>query len=164
MSSLSGFDATKVEPNEGFDLLPAGDYDAVIVKSETVATKDGTGKMLKLEFQICSGKYQNRKIWTNLGLWLSEATEGGKKAVQIAKGNLSAICRAVNVMTPGDSSELHNKPMRITVKTRQAKGQYSAQNEIAAFKSRHVGPPATGAAPAGETYTAPPALANAPWG
>lgn len=168
MASLSGFDARTVEPNEGFDILPAGDYDAVIVKSELVETKDKTGKMLKMEFQILSGKFQNRKLFCNLGIGLSEATDGGRQAVKIAKGNLSAICRAVGVLTPSDSSELHNKPLRITVKIRPPKGQYAASNEISSFKSRTAGPVSPEPQPAfSQSVPAPvadPALAAAPWG
>jgi hypothetical protein len=146
---IGGFDANKVEPS---GIIQAGEYDAVITSSEWKATKDGGGKYLYLELQILSGPAQNRKLFDRLNLVNANAT-----AVQIAKGTLSAICRAVGVMTPNDSSELHNRPLRVTVTVREAQGEYGPQNEIKAYKPRHAGPAptATAAAPAAPTTVGP---------
>ena len=129
--NLSGFDAKNVEPNS-FDVLPAGEYDAVIVSSTVEATSKGDGKFLKLELQVLNGEFQNRKTWDRLNLWNSSA-----KAVEIAKGTLSAICRAVGVLTPQDSSDLHGKPLRIKVTVRKS-DEYGEQNEVKAYKPRLV--------------------------
>lgn len=131
MASLAGFDANHVEPNVGFDTIPAGDYDAVIVSSAMEATKDKKGQFLKLELQILSGQFQNRKLFDRLNIVNANAT-----AVKIAKGTLSAICRAVNVLTPQDSSELHNKPLTISVRVKRGEGKYEDSNEIKAYKPR----------------------------
>lgn len=151
MADLGGFDASQVEPNQGFDLLPAGEYDAVIVASELKATTAGTGKYLKLELQILSGKFQNRKLWDQLNLW-----NPSEQAVQIAKGTLSSICRAVGVLTPKDSAELHNKPLRVSLKIKKDQ-QYGDKNVIASYKSR-TATPATQQQPAtaGETANSNP--------
>ncbi len=124
--NLSGFDAGQVEPNQGFDVLPAGEYEACIVASTMKPTKDGNGKYLELELQILNGPFQNRKVFDRLNLVNSSA-----KAVEIAKGTLSAICRAVGVLTPQDSSELHNKPLRIKVTVRKS-DEYGDGNEVKA--------------------------------
>ena len=129
---IGGFDANKVEPN---GVLSAGEYDAVITASDWKATKNGEGKYLQLELQVLNGPAQNRKLTDRLNLINANAT-----AVQIAKGTLSAICRAVGVMSPGVSAELHNRPLRITVGVRDAGGEYGMQNEIKGYKSRHAGP------------------------
>lgn len=129
--NLQGFDATNVEPNTGFDAIPAGEYDVCIIESGFEDTKSGTGKMLKLTLQVLSGPYQNRKLWDRLNL-----VNPNEQAVQIAKGTLSAICRAVGVMTPNDSSELHNKPMRIKVKVESYNG--NDQNRITSYMARHA--------------------------
>lgn len=128
----SGFDANTVEPNQGFDVLPAGEYDAVIVASEIKTTTAGDGKYLKLELQVLNGQFQNRKIWDQLNIWNPNA-----QAVQIAKGTLSAICRAVNVLTPKDSSELHNKPLRIKLAVKKD-DTYGDKNVIKAYKPRQA--------------------------
>ena len=153
MADLSGFDANQVPPSEFvFAPIPAGDYEAVIVGSEMKDTKEGGGKYLKLELQVLSGPYQNRKLFTNLNL-----VNKNEQAVQIAKGTLSAICRAVGVLTPKESSELHNKPMIVTVKIRKGDGEYDDQNECKGFKPRQAG-----FAPA-PTQSAPTAQHSAPW-
>lgn len=148
MADLSGFDASQVDPNK-FAPIPAGDYEAVIVASEMKPTKDGSGKYLKLELQVLSGTYQNRKLFTNLNL-----VNKNEQAVQIAKGTLSSLCRAVGVLTPKDSSELHNKPFIATVKVRKS-DEYDDQNEVKGFKPRHAG----ASAPTASASTSP----AAPW-
>jgi hypothetical protein len=132
MASLSGFDASTVEPN-GFDPIPAGEYEVAIVASEMKPTKDGSGKYLNLELQVLSGQFQNRKLFDRLNLENKNA-----QAVQIAKGTLSGICRAVGVLTPKDSSELHLKPMVASVKVRKS-DEHGDQNEIKGYKPRHAG-------------------------
>jgi hypothetical protein len=132
------FDANTVEPDVGFIPVPAGEYDAVIESSEMKQTKAKTGHYLNVEFKILNGKQQNRKIFEKLNL-----DNPNEKAVQIAKGTLSAICRAVGIMTPKDSSELHGKPMRITVKVKDG-GEFGMQNNIVKYAPRTVPPVAPG--------------------
>lgn len=155
-----GFDANKVDPNQGFDLMPAGEYDAVIVNSEVKPTANGEGKYLKLELQILSGQFQNRKLWDNLNLW-----NKSEEAVKIAKGSLSSICRAVGVMTPKDSTELHNKPLRVSVKIKK-EAQYGDKNVIGSYKSRATAPAGVvPGVPAMAGATGQPSTTNAnPWG
>lgn len=131
--NLSGFDANNVQPSD-FDVLPAGEYEVVIVKSEKKATKSGNGAMLSLELQVLNGPYQNRKLFDNLNLWNQSET-----AAKIAKASLSAICRAVGVMTPNDSTDLHNKPLRVKVKVEKS-DEYDDRNKIVAYKPRNAGP------------------------
>ena len=157
MASLGegGFDSRTVEPNVGFDVMPAGDYDAVIVASEVKPTSKGDGKMLKLELQILNGTFQNRKVWDNLNIWNPNAL-----AVQIAKGTLSAICRAVNVLTPNDSTELHNKPLKIKLKV-EKDPEHGDRNVVKGYKPREAGPVNLPAPPVATAGTAHPAAQ--PW-
>jgi len=129
MADLTGFDARKVEPNS-FEALPAGDYPVVIVASEMKDTKDKQGKFLELKLQVLSGQFQNRTLYDRLNL-----VNKNDQAVQIAKGTLSAICRAVNVLTPKDSAELHSKPMVAAVKAKKA-DDGNIRNEVAGYKPR----------------------------
>lgn len=159
MASLGegGFDSRNVEPNAGFDVLPAGEYDAVIVASEVKPTSAGTGKFLKLELQILSGQFQNRKVWDQLNIWNPSA-----EAVQIAKGTLSAICRAVNVLTPQNSEELHNKPLRIKLAI-QKSTEYGDKNVVKSYKPRSAGPVVPAATPPAQPAMAGTAPAGQPW-
>ncbi len=113
MATLN-FNANEVEPSVGFEAIPAGKYQAVIVDSDMKPNKAGTGEYLQLEFEIIEGEYKNRKVWTRLNL-----NNPNADAVRMARADLSAICHAVNVIQPGDSVELHNLPLTITVKCRK---------------------------------------------
>lgn len=127
-----GFDANTVEP-VNFDALPAGKYLASIVESELVATKKGDGHYLKLAFAVLEGQYKNRRVYTNLNLRNPNA-----QAVEIARGQLSALCRAINVMTPKDSQELHGIPLVIDVRCSKREDTGDMQNEIKGFAKRDV--------------------------
>lgn len=148
MSNLGdlNFDANEVEPNAGFEVVPAGEYDAVIVASKVEPTKKGDGKMAVLELQILSGEYQNRKLFDRLNLW-----NPNEKAVQIARGTLSAICRAINVLQPKDTTQLHNKPLRVKVAVSDDP-QYGKRNEVKGYKTRGA---AVATAPATEATKTP---------
>ncbi len=136
MGNLGDFDATTVEPDEGFTPIPAGQYTAVITGSEMKKTNAGNGEYLSLTFQIIEGQYENRLIWTNLNIKNPNET-----AVKIAKGELSAICRAVDVLKPQDSSELHDIPLLINIKVARRKDTGDLRSEIKGYK------PINGSAP-----------------
>ncbi|RIK74360.1 MAG: hypothetical protein DCC68_23255 [Planctomycetota bacterium] len=142
MASLN-FNANDVEPASDFEPIPAGKYLAMITDSEMKPTKNGTGHYLQLTFQILDGPYKNRFVWARLNLDNANAT-----AVKIAHGELSALCRAVGVMAPKDSVELHNLPLVITVKCKTRKDSGEVQNEIKGFAKKEAanGVPAQAAA------------------
>lgn len=120
MANLNGFDATAVDPNFAFDPVPAGKYTAVITASEMKPTKKGTGQYLELTFQVIEGEHKGRNLWARLNL-----DNPGATAVKIARAELSAICRAVGVLAPKDSTELHNLPLviKVGVKNRDDNGE-----------------------------------------
>jgi hypothetical protein len=128
MANLTGFNAHQVDPATEFEPLPAGKYLAVITESEMKPTKSGDGTYLQMTFQIIDGAYKNRLVWARLNLHNANAT-----AVQIARAELSAICRAVGVMTPNDSVELHNRPLLITVKCKKRPDTDEISNEIKGY-------------------------------
>ena len=73
-------------------------------------------------------------------------------AVQIARGELSAICRAVGVLSPNDSVELHNLPLVIHVKCKKRTDTGEITNEIKGYTKKETPPPAAPATPvAGST-------------
>lgn len=157
MADLSGFDARTVDPNEGFPVLPAGEYDVAIVNTELKRTTKNDGSYLKLDMQVLNGPYQNQHLFDNLNIDNPNA-----KAVQIAKGSLSAICRAVGVLTPKDSAELHNKPLRVKVVIEKS-DEYGDQNRVKGYKSRSGTAPTPAASPAGTPAPAGAAGSGKPW-
>ncbi|TVQ64183.1 MAG: DUF669 domain-containing protein [Phycisphaerales bacterium] len=149
MASLQGFDAGQVEPNTGFDPVPAGKYACVIAASEIKPTKSGDGEYLQLELEIIEGEHRGRKLWDRLLLRHPSA-----QTVQIAKGTLSAICRAVGVMTPRDSVELHGIPLSVGVKLERRSDNDELANRVSSYSKRQASTP--DAAPAGTRGKTPP--------
>jgi hypothetical protein len=131
MADLHGFDAQTVEPSTDFDPLPAGKYLAVITESEMKPNKAGTGHFLLLTFQVVEGPFKNRLVWTRLNLDNPNAM-----AVQIARAELSAICRAVGVMAPKDSVDLHNLPLVISVKCKKRDDTGDVTNEVKGYAKK----------------------------
>lgn len=147
MVSLGNFNASEVEPAADFDPVPAGKYLAVITDSEMKPTKSGSGSFLELTFQIIEGQYKNRLLWSRLNLDNPNAT-----AVQIARSDLSSICRAVGLMTPRDSAELHNLPLVISVKCKKRDDTGEVTNEIKGYAKREI---ASGQVPQATSSVAP---------
>ena len=141
MADLNGFDANQVEPTGGFEPIPAGKYVAVITDSEMKPTKAGTGSLLQLTFQVIEGDYANRLLWARLNLDNPNAT-----AVQIARADLSAIWRAVGVMAPKDSVELHNLPLVVHVRCKKRTDTGELVNEIKGYAKKDTPAPAASAA------------------
>ena len=131
MANLNGFDANQVEPTASFDPLPAGKYVAAITNSQKKPTKNGDGSYLELVFTVLDGEYKDRKVWDRLC-----TDHPNAMTVKIARGNLSAICRAVGVMQPRDSVELHNIPLLITVKCKKRTDTGELTNEIKGYEAK----------------------------
>jgi len=158
MSNLSAynFNAESIEPNTSYEPIPAGWYQAIISSSEMKATRDGYGEYLSLTLQIIDGQYENRLVFARLNL-----KNANDKAVDIARKDLAAICRAVGVMSPQASEELHDIPLMIKVKVRPASGEYEASNDIGGYKAvegANLTP-----APKPQTPVTPSAPAKKPW-
>lgn len=147
MADLRGFDANKVEPTTAFDPIPAGKYLATMTASEMKPNKAGTGQFLELVFTIIEGEFKNRSLWARLNL-----DNPNELAVKIAQAELSAICRAVGVMAPGDSTELHNLPLVIRVRCKKRKDTDEIVNEISGFDKRDA---VTGRPQQAQTNTPP---------
>ncbi len=160
MAAIDNFDPNDVPPSTGFNALPPGKYQAVIVESEQKETKKGDGHYLNITFEIIEGEFEKRKVWARLNL-----DNPSDVAVGIARAELSAICRAVGHQGKLlDSTQLHDLPLviRLIKKKDQASGE--ERNEIKGYEPTG-GTPATKSTPASPA-TAPKAAATstAPWG
>ena len=133
MVNLNGFDANQVEPSTTFDPIPAGKYLAAITDSKMKPTKAATGQYLELTFQILEGEFKGRQLWSRLNLDNPNA-----QTVKIARGELSAICRAVGVMAPNDSTDLHNLPLVITLRCKKRQDTGEITNEVRGFAKREA--------------------------
>ncbi|MCY2928197.1 MAG: DUF669 domain-containing protein [Planctomycetota bacterium] len=150
MADLNGFNANEVEPTASFEAIPAGKYLAAITESEMKPTKNGSGSYLQLTLTILEGEYKGRVVWARLNL-----ANPNQTAVKIAQSDLSAVCRAVGVMTPKDSCELHNIPLLITVKVKKREDNGELTNEVKGFEPK--------AAATGKPQQAPANSTTPPW-
>lgn len=157
MANLNGFNANNVEPTTVLDPLPAGKYLAAITASEMKATKKGDGNFLELEFTILEGEFKGRKVWDRL--CINHPKDITQK---IARGNLSAICRAVGVMQPRDSVELHNLPLVIAVKCKRRDDTGDFTNEVKGFLEKSAKGEAKSTA-ASQPQQAPASDITPPW-
>ncbi len=105
---LSGFNANDFE--DTFSPLPEGDYEVEIIDSVFVENSKQTGQFLKLTLKVLSGDGKGRQLFDNFNL-----VHVNPKAVEIAQSQFAALCRAVGVLSPADSSDLHNIPIIASV-------------------------------------------------
>ncbi len=149
MANLNGFNANEIDPRVAFEPLPAGDYLGIVVATEMKPTKNGSGEYLQLEFEIIDGPYKGRKVWDRLML-----KHTNSQTVTIARSTLSALCRAVGVMQPKDSVELHNLPVTVKVACKKRDDTGELTNVVKGYKKRGDGAsvlPQAAAAAAGGT-------------
>jgi len=121
------FNVGDYKPSE-YELIEAGEYDALIIASEKKPTKSG-GSRLELKLQIISGKAMNRTLYDNLNLW-----NRSEQATAIARSQLAAISQAVGVPNPRASMELHNRRLRIVVGVEKREDNGELKNEIKGYK------------------------------
>jgi hypothetical protein len=156
MASLD-FNAEEVDPMQDLSPVPVGEYVAQIVESEMKDTASGTGRYLKLSWQILDdGPHQSRRVWVNLNL-----ENPNQQAVEIARRELSSICRAVGVLRPADSSELHEIACRIKVGIDNKDKDRNPQNKINAYLPLADDPQQAASAPARAPSPRPAAAAPA---
>ncbi len=127
------FNANDVEPTTAFEPLPAGKYLAEITASEMKPTKSGNGHYLQLEYTVLDGPLRGRKVWDRLCI-----NHPNELTQKIARGNLSAICRAVGVMQPRDSVELHHLPLVVTVKCKKRTDTDEVTNDVRGYAKREL--------------------------
>jgi hypothetical protein len=136
MVNLNDFNPNDYEPTTAFEPLPAGKYVAAITASAMKTTANGDCSYLELEFSVVEGDCKGRKAWARLCL-----NHRNDLAQKIARGNLSAICRAVGVMHPQDSVDLHNIPLVITVKLKKREDTGEMTNEIKGYSAKTAASP-----------------------
>jgi hypothetical protein len=163
MADLRSFNAGQGTSNRHYDLVPDGNYVAVITKSSDRRTKAGTGIYLLLTFLIIEGPFANRLVWA----WLNLQNRS-KAADFYAQQEFDAICRALGMQRPNDSTELHGWPLVIQVGHKRRTDNGELTNVICGYSSQPP-QPAAPVAPANAitsfrvpTNSAPTAPSNTP--
>lgn len=132
--ALDWFDPTKEEEfrGGGFDPIPNGEYLAIIHDSEQKEVKSNRNNLyLELKFQVVEGEYKGRFVWNRLNL-----KNQSPDAQRIARAELAAIMKVLNLPNATDSSELHDLPLVIDVRVANRGDGQGKTNEIRNYKSR----------------------------
>lgn len=112
------FDGSDVDESvlNSFGELPNGNYTAIITEIALKQKKDDPFvEYYSCEFEIVSGQFTGRKIWT-----IFTSQHHNEKAVQIGRAKLKGLCRVVagkDVIQ--NENELTNKPLLITIKNKK---------------------------------------------
>lgn len=125
------------DPTEHFSKslgpIPEGKYVARVVHSSVNSNSQGTGKNLKLVFEIdgeAHPEYRNRKVFEYYVREHSQYPD----AVRIANGKLASLCRAMRITKPIKKSEdLHDVPVVIQVIVQESSGDYPPDNKIQSY-------------------------------
>jgi hypothetical protein len=152
------FDDGAIPASQGFDStpIPNGEYMLKITKQELAATKDGTGIMLKMEYAVAEGEFENRRIWTNLNIRNKNA-----QAQAIAIGEFKALCLACGIeyeTAKRDTDILNDIPFRANVGLEKPREGYDQRNRVTKYLPRDDAP----AAPAAAAPKAPLPMMKAP--
>lgn len=147
MADLSGFNAEEIEVSTSYDAIPPGWYPAVITESEMRETRAGTGQYLALTLELVDCAYAGRRVWTNLNLRNPNA-----KAVEIAQRDLASICRAIGIMQPRDSEDLHFRKFEVKLAIQKDNAD---RNECKGYRAVEVAAPAASKPAAPKTSTPP---------
>lgn len=116
---------------EDFSPVPAGEYIVRVVKADLAQTKDGTGQMVKVEFDILAPAYQGRKLFARFNL-----RNRSPKAEQIGKSQFKALYLAGNVPEPViDTDQLLGITVKATVTVREAHDGYGPSNDVRGYKA-----------------------------
>ena len=148
--AILNFKASAIQVSErqttSYGPLPAGEYEMMIVKSDTKPTKAGNGHYLELEMHVISGESSGRRHWERLNLDNPSA-----QTVKIAQEQLARLCAALGVDEVNDSEELHDRAFIAEIgidkkdDTRNVIWSYKPADAVPTFKAA---PKAASAAPA----------------
>jgi hypothetical protein len=149
------YSAAELQPSQSYDLLPAGWYTAIITDAELKDTKAGTGKYIKVRYDITGPSSQGRCVFGNFNI-----QNPNPKAEEIGRQQLGDMMRALGLAAVNDTEQLLNGHLTIKIDVRPGSGDYGPQNEVKGWRSNtgSMPPLPASAAPAGVTGAKPP-----PW-
>lgn len=112
MPSLGNFDPN--QHHDSYEPLPAGDY-LVMVSESTIDVKDDGSQFVKVTMEVLQPEnYYGRKCFANFTL-----EHSNPKAVEVGRRILANLCRAVGVMSPRETEELHGIPFFVRLAVEQ---------------------------------------------
>ena len=129
-----GQDLSQYDAQDDFAPIPPGEYQVQCVEV-TLAHSNAGNRMVKAQFQVLGGEYDNRRIFENFNI-----EHGNGKVVEIAMRSIKSWVVACGLtgnerLTMGLLKSLEGIEFLAAVKIEQDKtGQYGPQNRIRAYK------------------------------
>lgn len=140
--------------------LPAGDYMVYVAASEMRINQDNGNQSLSLTLDVMQPEtMQGRKVFSNYTM-----SSHNEEAVRIGMQQLAQVCRAVGVMSPSDSTELHDIPFFVRLIAKQLDSGKVVNNVQTCWSTASAAPPLAKPKgqppkPAGQQYAQAPAQA-----
>lgn len=119
LSNILGgsFNPEDVPPSE-YEVLPEGDYPAVIESGLLQPTKNG-GQGILFTFSILGTQYDGRKITSFINL-----VNSNPKAETIGRQELAKICMSCGLVAANDTKEFEGKKLKIRLGVEKGVGTY----------------------------------------
>jgi len=96
-------------------LFPEGEHAVQIIESDLTQRKNGAGKDWKFKFRVLRGPLQNKDCTFWLAYEIPNATGNMAMALEIGRGMIANICRAVGVLEPTKTEDLNEKKLMLTI-------------------------------------------------
>ena len=119
--------ANQLPKEQSFDALPAGDYAAVIDKTEIKTTKAGDGQYIKLQLKVTQGNHTGRVFWEQINIMNPNPT-----AVEIGLARLNSILEIGNLTTLQDTDQLIGINLLCSLIVKE--DQYGKKNNVKSVK------------------------------
>jgi hypothetical protein len=117
--------------------LPAGDYMVYVAASEMRTNQDNGNQSLSLTLDVMQPEQmQGRKVFSNYTM-----SSHNEEAVRIGMQQLAQVCRAVGVMSPSDSTELHDIPFFVRLIAKQLDSGKVVNNVQTCWSTASAAPP-----------------------
>lgn len=124
------FNSQEVEPQAGFELLPAGWQHLLCEKCELKPTNAGDGSYLNFQWKVVGGEFNNRVVFDMIMY-----THPKEQTQQIGRAKLSALCRAMGIGNLTSTDMFNNRHVEGKVAVQKSKDpQYEDKNIVREFR------------------------------
>ena len=136
------FNSSAIPEDTGPEPLPAGDYCIYIESSDIRTEDDGTQKLSMVAKVIQPEQYAGRTLFPSFTMYSANADH-----VKTGQRLLALVCKAVGVIHPRDSVELHDKPFFTRVVPKSASNGKVYSNLQTFWSTASQAPPMPKTAP-----------------
>lgn len=135
MANIADFSRMADElPEQEYEPVPEGVYNADIEKAELKDTKNGTGQYINLQLKIIGPMSAGRVVFAMINI-----KNANPKAEEIGLRQLKELRTACGIATLRDTDELIGRTVKIKVKVNPEKDGYKASNSVASYQSINGG-------------------------